>query len=309
MKKVLYILLLVTVFTVDIVKVDASSGQLRKASIKTCNGITYGQHSSDNHWHVAEEQDGRYYATGNPIYSDPCNSNNIMNDVHPEDVSDNGSDSYSNNTSVESSLVETEEIKSNDNTIKVITIDGEEIEISDVMNYSTTKDNVEINVTTNDTNATYEIKNNSTLSIGDNVVTIDVKAEDGSIKNYIINIKREVPLSSDTGIKVTINDEEVIFNNYKATVYVSSSTTDINIDYKLNDESAKVEIDEPEKLQTGDNKLKIKVIAEDESEQEYEITIYKYSKMQDVVFTIISFAIVGGIGCSIYFAIKKSKKK
>ncbi len=62
------------------VKVNASSGRLKKNTIKTCNGVTYGQHSSDNHCHVAKEDDGNYYAIGKPIYSNPCNnSNSSMN--------------------------------------------------------------------------------------------------------------------------------------------------------------------------------------------------------------------------------------
>ena len=97
MKKNIYnIILVVTIFIIGISNVEASSGQLRKASIKTCNGITYGQHSSDNHWHVAEEKDGKYYATGNPIYSNPCSS---TNNTTSESTSNNNNTTTNKNES------------------------------------------------------------------------------------------------------------------------------------------------------------------------------------------------------------------
>lgn len=364
MKKSLYLILLMTIFVVGSVEVNASSGALRKASIKTCNGITYGQHSSDNHWHVAEESDGKYYATGDPIYSDPCSSssnssnndnsgnsggssndssnsnsggesssgnssssnnsgssgstNNNTSSNNNSDSgssSNNSSSSSSNNTSTTkpnsssssstSSSTEKEEIKSNDNTLKNIIIDGKEIDVEDNIDYSTTKEKIIINVTTNDEKAKYEIKNNSTLEIGENKISIEVTAEDGTTKTYNINVKRDKILSSDTGIKVIINEEEVNFSDNKATVYVSATETNLKIDYTLNDENAKVEMDKIEELKTGDNELKIKVIAEDGTEKEYEIIIHKYTKSEETISTILGLAIIGGMGYGIYYVIKK----
>lgn len=362
MKKSLYLILLATLFIVGSIEVDASSGALRKASIKTCNGITYGQHSSDNHWHVAEESDGKYYATGNPIYSDPCsssggstNNNNSNNDSGSNNSSNNnnssgessnnntsnstnagGNSSTSNNTTTNPSnsgstsngttnnstitkpnnsgttsnqnTTPKEEPKNSDNTLRVILIDGKEIKISDDIKYSTTKEKVKIEATPNDEKATFEIKNNDELAIGENKVEIEVKAEDGNTKTYSIMITREVILSNDTSIKVTIDDEEVLFENNKATVYVSSSVTSVTIDYKLGNDKSKVEMDKLEKIKTGDNPLKIKVIAEDGTEKKYEITIHKYTKTEDIISTVLTFVMLGGFGYGIYFIIKKGKK-
>lgn len=346
MKKSLYLILLATLFVVGSIEVNASSGALRKASIKTCNGITYGQHSSDNHWHVAEESDGKYYATGNPIYGDPCsssggssNNNNSHNDNSSNNsASDNssGGESSNNNTSNNSNIgsdsstnnntnnntttkpnnsgatsnqntTSKEDEKNSDNTLKVILIDGKEIKISDDIKYSTTKDKINIEVTPNDEKATFEIKNNDELSIGENKVEIEVKAENGKTKTYSIMITREVILSDDVSIIVTIDDEEVLFENNKATVYVSSSATSVTIDYKLGNDKAKVEMDKLEKLKTGDNPLKIKVTAEDGTEKEYEIIVHKYTKAEDIISTVLAFAMLGGIGYGIYFIIKKGK--
>ena len=302
MKKILYVVLMAVVFLCGDLKVGASSGQLRKASIKSCNGITYGQHSSDNHWHVAEEQDGKYYATGDSIYSDPCSSN-VNNKVQNNNSSNQANSSEdkissnenvtnnvtSNQSSSSSSHITVDKVnnsnktvqvinKSSDNTLKEVTIDGQVIEVSDDMEFSTTKQNVIISVVTNDEKASYEIKNKSYLSIGDNQITIEVKAEDETIKVYNININRRLILSSDKRINIVIDGETVEFDNYKATVYVSSSATTLDVDYTLSDDKAKVEMTEISDLKTGDNELKIKVIAEDGSEQVYDIIVHKSSK-------------------------------
>ena len=95
-KRIIMILLLTFLVIGNITNVNASSGRLRKASIKTCNGVTYGQHSSDNHWHVASRNsDGSYSATGNPIYSDPCNSNSSGNASSSNNSSSSSSGSSS----------------------------------------------------------------------------------------------------------------------------------------------------------------------------------------------------------------------
>lgn len=326
MKKSIYIILTLTIFLTGTMEVDASSGQLRKASIKTCNGVTYGQHSSDNHWHVASVKDGKYYATGSPIYNDPCRSNNNSshnsssgsssnNNASSSTNNNSSNNSINNNTTTnnnsssnEEVIIKPEEPKSNDNTLKAILIDGKTIEIEENMSYLTKEEKVDIKVETNDTKATYEIKNNSYLSVGNNEVIIEVKAEDGSIKNYKINIERTAK-SSDTGIKVKIDEEEVIFSNYKATINVESSTKSIIFDYTLNDENARAEVDELSEIKTGDNIINIKVIAEDGTEQIYEINIYKYSKTEDAIYTALAFGIIGGTGYGIYRIWKKVKRK
>lgn len=333
MKKILYVVLMAVVFLCGDLKVGASSGQLRKASIKSCNGITYGQHSSDNHWHVAEEQDGKYYATGDSIYSDPCSSNvnNKVQNNNSSNQANSSEDKISSNENVTNNVTsnqsssssshntvdkvnnsnKTEQVinKSSDNTLKEVTIDGQVIEVSDDMEFSTTKQNVIISVVTNDEKASYEIKNKSYLSIGDNQITIEVKAEDETIKVYNININRRLILSSDKRINIVIDGETVEFDNYKATVYVSSSATTLDVDYTLSDDKAKVEMTEISDLKTGDNELKIKVIAEDGSEQVYDIIVHKSSKAEDIISTILAFLTFGGMIYGVYFIVKKIKER
>jgi len=56
--------------------VHATSGALRRRTIKTCpNGVTYGLHGNGNnntHWHEAKTNGESYYATGEPLSGDPC---------------------------------------------------------------------------------------------------------------------------------------------------------------------------------------------------------------------------------------------
>ncbi len=73
MKKfVVFILLLIMVLPNNVL---ATSGALKSNSIKTCpNGITYGYHGSDNHWHVAEKSNVKsgWSAVGDALPGDPC---------------------------------------------------------------------------------------------------------------------------------------------------------------------------------------------------------------------------------------------
>lgn len=53
----------------------ASSGALRRATIKQCpNGVYYGIHGGDNHWHQAEQSNvsSGWSAVGDVFYYDPC---------------------------------------------------------------------------------------------------------------------------------------------------------------------------------------------------------------------------------------------
>lgn len=318
MKKRFVVIFLLIIFMFGSIEVNASSGRLRKDSIKTCNGITYGQHSSDNHWHVAEEKDGSYYATGNSIYSDPCSSSNNPSSSGSSSNSDSSSSSSSSNNNYSNSIynnkqdnvvIKQEPIKSGDNTLKTIIIDNEELLINDTIEYSTTNEKVNIEVKVNDDKAKYEILNDSTLVIGDNKVLINVTAENGDIKTYTINIIRNKILSADTGIKVFIDDDEVVFIDNKASISVDSSTKSIDLNYILNDKNAKAFVDKIDKLKTGDNILNIKVVAENGTEQNYEINIYKYSMFDDVISIGIGLWFIGGIACIIYCIIKSVKSK
>jgi len=75
MKKFVQILIVLFIVFGFVDIVYATGGQLRKDSIIECNGVLYGQHSDDNHWHVAKEEDGSFYADGESLGTEnPCNN-------------------------------------------------------------------------------------------------------------------------------------------------------------------------------------------------------------------------------------------
>ena len=212
---------------------------------------------------------------------------------------------YNNSSSSSiSSYTEPEPPKSNDNTLKSVIVDGNKLTVEDQLQYETNKERVEIKVETNDDKATATI-NNEDLAIGENNISIVVKAEDGNEKEYTIIIKR---LSNNTNIRIIINNEEVKFINKKASLDVSSDTTNLNYKYELEDEKSKVEITGDKNLKPGDNIIKFIVTAEDGTKKEYEITVNKATKVEETAETVTGMGVIGGIGYGIYRLVKKRKK-
>lgn len=320
-KSIYFGIVLLCVLFFGSANVYATSGRLRKNSIKTCNGITYGQHSSDNHWHVAvRNSDGSYNASGDPIYSDPCASSSNSSSSSGNASGSSNTNSSSSNTSSGSSRPASTPVAtpistptptpelSSDTSLKSVTVDGNSIAVSDSMEYQTTNERVDIVVETTDSNATYTVHNRDLLE-GENPIEIEVTAPNGDIKSYILTVVRE-KLSDNTNIHVIINDEEVTFDSMgDAEVTVSSTTDRIEYTYTLEDENATVEIKEIETLQTGDNLMKFLVTAQNGTQKTYEITIHKYSLIEEVISIILFFAILGGIIYGIYYFVKKRKRK
>lgn len=226
-------------------------------------------------------------------------------------INNNNSSSNSNNSTQQPSIKE--DPKSNDVSLKEVTIDDESIDISDSMSYTTSKETVSIYTASNDNKAIIEYNKSAKLNIGDNTINIKVTAENGDIKEYILNIIREKIASNNKNIKIIIDDKDVVFNSFKSEViYISNNKNKIDIKYELEDNNARVEITGNENLKVGQNEVIVKVIAENGEEQDYIIMIEKYSKVTEFVFNIIVAAIIigyfGGIGYLIYYLLKKKKK-
>jgi len=120
---------------------------------------------------------------------------------------------------------------SKDNTLKSLSVEGYDIKFNkDTLEYSIEVDNLvdSINVTAvvNDKTAIYEIIGNTNLSVGTNAVKINVTAENGDIKTYVINVTRKSDSPSTTikdlntildkttsnEVIVEIRDENTILN-------------------------------------------------------------------------------------------------
>lgn len=309
MKKSLYLGLVLFLFLLGAVDANASSGALKKDSIKTCpNGVTYGYHGKDNHWHEAEKSNVKsgYSAIGSPLPGDPCPTNSNSNSNNNSNNNDNNgnSNSFSGNE-----ISKKDNAKSGDNSLTKIIIDNKEYDTKEEIFYSTTKEEIKVVAIPNDEKATYEIKNNQNLKVGINEILIEVTAENESKRTFKITVNREKVLSSDTDIKLVINEKEVEFNNNYAKVFVSSSETKLNIDYTLNDKNATVSMNEIEELKEGDNELKIIVTAENGSKKTYEVIIHKYSKSEETNSLFGGLLILGVFGYGIYIFVKKIKSK
>ena len=105
---------------------------------------------------------------------------------------------------------------SKDNTLKELTVEGYDTkfnleETNFTLEVDNTVNNIKINAVANDSKASVEIKNINTLVVGNNLITITVTAEEGSIKIYNLNVIRK----SDAPI-ITLNDLEKVIDNIKS---------------------------------------------------------------------------------------------
>lgn len=295
MKKKVLFGIFVIAFVINFNVVEASSGFLRKDSIKSCNGITYGQHGSDNHWHVAiENSGGGYNASGNPIYQDPC-------------ANFSSSGSYNSDTQNNSNPVIVP--KSSDVSLNKVVLNDDEIPIQDIMSYETKEESVSLIVVTNDSKSIATYDSLVDLNIGNNEVIINVTAEDGTNKNYLLNINRIRNLSSNNNAIIRVDNEVINFNNGEsAVINVLSSVDKLDIDYTLEDNKAKAKIID-NNLKEGENKVIIRVTAENGDVKDYIINVDKSNFLEDVISTIVSIAILVGFCYLIYLFIKKRKLK
>ncbi|MCM1053645.1 MAG: cadherin-like beta sandwich domain-containing protein [Ruminococcus sp.] len=117
-----------------------------------------------------------------------------------------------------------------------------------------------------------------------NKFTVKVTAEDGTTKDYIVNITREkapeTPKSTDNTLKsLGVENYEISPNFDKNTtdysISVPSDVNDIKVNATANDSKAKVEITGNTGLKTGENTVTVKVTAEDGSTKVYNIKVNK----------------------------------
>lgn len=322
MKKFVYVLFIFVFIFSAVREVNATSGALRKASIKTCNGVTYGQHSSSGklHWHKAKadpDVSSGWIAVGEPIYSDPCksssksstgtgsNSKPSTSTTTPSSGTSSSKKPASSNSSSSSTKIE-EIKKSSDASLNSVTIDKENIVIASEMKFNTQKEQVEIVVVPNDKKAVVKYEVPEKLNNGLNEVEVVVTAEDGTQKKYMILVTREViVLDSNKKITIKLNGDVVEFEDYNARVTVVSDVENVNIDYILESNKTKVEIDGPKVLEYGNNTIKVLVTAEDLSVQEYIIVVYRNTKSDDFFSTVLGIGFIAGI----VWCVKKFKKK
>lgn len=205
-----------------------------------------------------------------------CHNGNTYTNSKGQIFNSNGvliSDSSSNNNDI---IYQ----KSNNANIKSLLIDGNSVNITNEMSFSTSNLEPNIIVVPEHSKATVKIDKPSILSNElINEITISVTAEDLTIKIYKLYIK---VVSNDATIKSLIIDEKNIDINDE--MYFSTTSDKIKLDILTNNENAKVISNLEYDLNNTDNKIIIKVIAEDElTEKEYTLNVKKDKKLSDNV--------------------------
>jgi len=188
-------------------------------------------------------------------------------------------------------------VMSNDSSLKVLNI--EEMDISNIFKsdiyeyeirlpYNIEK--INIIAEANDKNATITGDGRRYINEGNNEYEIIVKATDGSSSTYKIKILRE-EANSDATLKNLLVEGYVLTPEFKNDVYeyslsVSEEVDDITISADATYELAKILGTGKYQLATGENEFKIKVVAENNTEQIYTITVNKNngnSKLENLV--------------------------
>ena len=164
---------------------------------------------------------------------------------------------------------------------------------------------VDVEYETESDKAVANVRNNDPISII-NPIIITVTAEDGSIKDYTINLTYKA-LSNNINVKnLTIENYDIDFDNNKQNydVVVNQETKSLNFNIELEDENAKYEIQDNNDLVNG-SVIKIRVIAENLTETTYNFNIIKETttvpKKKNNFFTILLiFLILGIIGVVVF---------
>ena len=129
------------------------------------------------------------------------------------------------------------------------------------------------------------------LNIGLNQLEIKVKAENGSIRTYKINITRKKEVKSNdnylTDIETDVGDINFDKKTEEYKMTVSYDTDKIELNTKSSSNKSKVEISGNDDLKVGDNEITIKVTAEDGSVREYKIIVTR--KEKDIILSNNSY--------------------
>lgn len=206
---------------------------------------------------------------------------------------------------------------SSDVTIKNLTIKGYNIDFnSNIYDYQLEiweENKLDISVVLNDEKSKYEIIGNENL-VDNSLIKIKVIAEDGSIGTYTIKVHKNRVLSDDTSIRnLEIKGYDIDFDSdiYEYSLKIRDEDN-LEIKVILNNDKATYKIIGNEKLENG-SIIRIRVIAEDGSINNYKINIIKKDKSNVSNFKIIPIiaTIIGaliGLGIKIFKG-KLTKKK
>ena len=260
MKKIIFG---IVAFILAINCVWATSGRLRGDSIISCNGNTYGQHG-DGHWHVAVARGNYWYPSGANLSTNPCYG---ASDTSSSDDDYVNSESNSNTQSIIQ-----EKPKSNDTGLK-------EVKINDITfnfennTYYTNDEKIVIKGVASSSVANVNGDGEISLNFGNNEIKLTVVAEDGTSREYPINVYRR---NDNNKATIKFNSKKIKFKKNKSEqITVKRGNKKISFDVILKDNNAKSNVKNSYKLKYGKNKIKITVTAENGDKRKYIINVYR----------------------------------
>ena len=130
-------------------------------------------------------------------------------------------------------------------------------------------ENISVKASVEHSRASYSVLGNTNLKSGENKVTVKVTAEDGTVKNYVINVlKSDNPVKADATLSSIIVEGATLSPEFDSNI-TEYDLGDIKVEsgklniyaYPTND-NAKLEIVGYENLKSGENKVTIKVVSE-----------------------------------------------
>lgn len=238
-KKIILSTFILCLFFINVsVEVDASSGKLRSASIcQGPDGTYYGQHSSDNHWHVAKHYSSGWYPQGSIVSGNPCggtsapstnsNSNGSSTNSNSSGSSSNSnSSSYNNNYSNSNSsssnynnVKTTPEVKKTNEKPEIKAIDFKQIKENEIDSYLSKDDILDLfNVSVSDLEDG-DISNDDIIvnpqkilkdDIGTHDISISYEDKDGNKVEKEVEL--EIKEDGKPQIKLSIKGEITISN-------------------------------------------------------------------------------------------------
>jgi len=139
--------------------------------------------------------------------------------------------------------------------------------------------------------ATYSVNGNTNLKEGENVITVRVVAEDGTVKNYTINVlKSDDPVKSDATLSSLIVEDVDLGQTFDPNITeynagdISVKADKLNIYAYTTSDNAKIEIIGNENLKVGENKITIRVTSENgKVVKDYVLTFNKLYSDEETV--------------------------
>lgn len=190
-----------------------------------------------------------------------------------------------------------------------LVFDKEKTEYKVTVAYNIEK--MEVTTKTEDGKAKFEITGNEELKVGENTITIKVTVEDGSEREYKIEVIRKeqnANLSSNSKLKsLTIKNYNINFSSsvYDYTIKIGNEDR-LNITYTTADSKSDVTVTGNENLENG-SIIKVTVVAEDGTTTIYKINVKKDNTKNLVIISVMAFLLVTLVVLNVILV--KSRKK